>query len=237
MRLIKKWLRKPVQPLTLPVTRPKSGTSTAGPFCAGCGKPRCDQAGLPAAERAPCLDCGNTALNWTVHAWDTVTATATVSASLRPGDQSNDWRKRWATLEADLTKVTGVLTIPLSSESIRTAERELMQFLGSCYHLKDILKADQVLPSKDVEHAITNTPALALLADLANLDKHHVLTNDPRSAHKPVYQERTGSTATGGGWTVHVMFEHGPSLVDAAKVARDAMAEWRAFLVQRGLLQ
>jgi len=133
-------------------------------------------------------------------------------------------------------KVTGSIFTVFSSSGILDAERDLLEFIGSCYHLKDILKADNVLPlGVDIEQWINDTPALALLGDLANLDKHHVLNKAARSGRKPVYVGHKGTTE-GTGWRVVVEFEHAGQLVDAAKVARNAMDAWRSFLTLHGLL-
>jgi hypothetical protein len=58
----------------------------------------------------------------------------------------------------------------LSSEAIHAARHQLHSLYIQAYHLKDALKDESTttgVGGQKVEDAITNTPELALLADLA----------------------------------------------------------------------
>jgi hypothetical protein len=63
----------------------------------------------------------------------------------------------------------------MSGVAINAANHRLQSFYIQAYHLKDALKS-----APAIEPAIAADPALALLADLANLDKHSRLNRPPR---------------------------------------------------------
>lgn len=84
----------------------------------------------------------------------------------------------------------------MSADAIADAEQQLRSFYLLTYHLKDDLiheASSTGVRRPTIEAAITANPALALLADLANLDKHGRL-NNPRAA--ATSQRSTERTAT-----------------------------------------
>lgn len=211
-----------------------------GPFCKDCGEPRPAKfVGKPLEERDPCPKCGGKSFNFNRCFTATATASASVSWSMKPGDQKNDWAKRWTTLEADLPKVTGLRPGSAGREAIKSAEREVLEFIVSAYHLKDILKADKVLPpGVDVEKTVSADADLALLADMANLDKHHALNSKkhpPRSGYVPKYLEHEAYSSQGG-WGLVSKYEHNGVTINAVDVARNGMAAWRTLLQSHGLI-
>lgn len=210
-------------------------TTTSGPFCAVCGVERPDVPGMPADGRTPCPSCGAINVNYSVHAVATVRTTASASYTMRPGNQAHDWQLRWRLIEHDVAQVTGLRSGGVSADAIEKAERDLFEFFGSCYHLKDILIQDGIVPKQDMEDAITDDPDLAFLADLANLDKHHRLSKQPRSGDVPRYLERTASSAAGG-WQLNVSMEHHGKTISAVEAATKSVDGWRRFLGGRGLL-
>jgi hypothetical protein len=63
------------------------------------------------------------------------------------------------------------------------------------------LKAEGAVAGGTVEQAITSDPNLALLADLANLDKHFKLSRAPRSGDVPTITVKGVQPGSGeGGW-------------------------------------
>jgi len=89
-----------------------------------------------------------------------------------------------------------------------------------------------------VEAAVTNSPALALLADLANLDKHGNLNRPPRSGHVPAIKTVKGSSvdSSSGGWRLDMEIEHAGHIIDGLQVANDATDAWRSVLRTWGLI-
>lgn len=112
-------------------------------------------------------------------------------------------------------------------------------FLFHTYHLKDALKDAAPglgLSAYDIEAAITNDPRLALLADLANLDKH-VNLNRLRSGSAPVIEQVCGvDSSTGSGWSLSVKIKHGATVLDGMTVAQNAAAGWREKLTAWGIM-
>jgi hypothetical protein len=56
--------------------------------------------------------------------------------------------------------------------SIEMDADEFVVFFMFCYHLKDCIIKETDIPSNEVETFITQTPSLALCADIANGTKH-----------------------------------------------------------------
>ena len=126
----------------------------------------------------------------------------------------------------------------MSTESIHASAYRLFSFFIQTYHLKDALKdaAPGLGLKPNVEDTITNDSRLALLADLANLDKHTKLTKAPRSGCAPVIKPISGvDSSTGNGWRLSVKIEHGASVLDGLSVAQDAVTAWQEKLKAWGL--
>jgi hypothetical protein len=109
------------------------------------------------------------------------------------------------------------------------------------YHLKDALKREAVATGVTggvVEAAISSDPALALLADLANLDKHGMLDHPPRSGHVPAITAVEGQSldVPPGGWRLHLTVDHGGKIMDGLEIAQAAVDGWRRYLAAWGLI-
>lgn len=102
--------------------------------------------------------------------------TDSLTATLTPADQDRGWDRRWLEIQRAQNRLAAPRTGGMSAEAVHQAVQEFMSFFGLAYHLKDALKAaaPQGLQGSVVENTISNDPTLALLADLANLDKHFV---------------------------------------------------------------
>jgi hypothetical protein len=200
--------------------------------CSGCGTPR--SADLAQVIPRPlCPDCGATALTWNVVISDSVKVTDSLSATLTPADQGRDWQRRWEEVQRELGALDAPHSEPLSGESIHAAAHRLHSFFIQAYHLKDALKADTPshgVAGKTIEDAITAEPELALLADLANLDKHFKLTKPPRSGHPPVVGTLQGSSSEVDGWRFVMPISHDGKTVDGLAAARAGVAAWRRRL-------
>lgn len=166
---------------------------------------------------------------------ETLSASDHLGSALIPGNQTRDWKQRWKLVQDELSLILRPRTEALSAESIHTALQHLFSFFIAAYHLKDALKDSAGgigLNPSDVEDAVTNDARLALLADLANLDKHMKLSHVPRSGTVPVIGEVSGSDARdGGGWQISVQIKHGARILDGLAVAEDATNAWREKLL------
>jgi hypothetical protein len=161
--------------------------------------------------------------------------------TLKPGDQSRGWRRRWEEAERELEALLAPSTEPLSGDSIHAARRRLHSFYVQTYHIKDALIAEEAstgVSRQLIEKAITDDPDLSLLADLANLDKHGKLTKPPRSGHVPIIRSVEGDVpdSTSEGWRLRLTVDHGGSSLDGLEMARKAMDAWRRTFASWGLV-
>lgn len=213
-----------------------SASATAGPFCGNCNTERPPDV-ASADPRPRCPSCGATALTYHVSAWDTVSVTDSVSATLTPADQDRGWERRWLEVQRVQAQLAAPRTGGMSADAVHQAVQDFMSFFGLAYHLKDALKAasPQGLQGSSVESAISNDPTLALLADLANLDKHFVLSHQPRSGDIPRLGDLR-STTTVSGWEVEMPIHHKGSVIEGTAFAKDVVKAWEVRLRGWGLI-
>jgi hypothetical protein len=165
-----------------------------------------------------------------------VSVSASVTASLTPEDQSRDWKRRWEDVQHLLACLLAPRTEPLSSTAIHAAHSDLRAFYIQTYHLKDMLKEASSkigVSGQTIENTVANDPDLALLADLANLDKHGRLSKSPRSGHVPKIVRVNGTTVdnqTSRGWRLNVVIEHGGHRIDGLDAAERALSAWARAL-------
>lgn len=211
--------------------------------CSGCGAERSPNL-IGVSNRPPCPECGETAvtLDKTVQ-FAALGIASSVEASLRPGEQERTWERRWQDAQDQLARLLASRTEPLSTGAIYAAHAELQAFYIQTYHLKDSLKAASGktgIDGKTIEDAVTNDPDLALLTDLANLDKHGHLNRPPRSGHAPKVAHVRGTTGRGvpsGEWQLDVSIEHRGNHLDGLAIAARAVCAWRRTLKRWGLIQ
>lgn len=198
-------------------------------YCAECDLDRSNDESLTSTNRTPCSQCGETSLQFRRHCAVTASPTVSMSNSLRPRVQDRDWRIRWQQLERRLPDMVGRRQGPRSAEAIHAAVQEFFDFLGSAYHLKNALRYDSHISEDIVEQAITDSPVLALLADLVNLDKHRHLTRRLRSGAVPRI-ESVADISDNSGWKPVVAINHKGHLINGRDFAADAIHEWRVHL-------
>jgi hypothetical protein len=158
-----------------------------------------------------------------------------LGAELILGNQARDWKQRWKLIQDDIRLILSPHTEAMSNESIHASLHHLFSFFILTYHMKDALNVAATglgLKPSEVEDAITNDARLALLADLANLDKHMRLTLPPRSGTVPVIERVSGvdNQVGGGGWQLSVRIRHGASVLDGIAVAEGAVTAWQKRL-------
>jgi hypothetical protein len=213
-------------------------------FCSQCHAPR-DAADLSAgASRRPCPNCGSTAMTvgQTVH--EVTQTTASVSTKLIPADQTRGWRQRFHEAERELQGLLAPRTSPRSAETVNAERDAVHAFYVQTYHIKDALKADAAstgVAGATIENAITAEPALALLADLANLDKHGAwdARRTPRSGSVPVFASHGGTSGHDSQpetWRLEIEIRHAGRTRDGLRVAEDAVTAWRRLLTGWGLI-
>jgi hypothetical protein len=115
-------------------------------------------------------------------------------------------------------------------------------FFQCCYHVKDHLKNDQAFTkhtNAEVETYVTDTPALAICADICNALKHFKLDRKPRSGDQPKFGGRIFSVVVkdvmGGPpqpseIAIQLSIEHKGAKLDAFEVATEAMKAWTDFI-------
>lgn len=161
--------------------------------------------------------------------------TTSVTDSLTPGRRDRDWRLRWELLLAQLLAITGPRMGERNANEINAAAQEVHQFFISAHHLKNALIEDGVISSETVEDAIDKSPTLALLADLANLDKHRRMRRPPRSGAVPVI-ESVSDISSDDTWRLRMVIGHKGQRHDGAAFAEQAIEAWRIQLDKWGLL-
>jgi hypothetical protein len=210
-----------------------------GAKCSQCGEPR-SQKDAQADPHPPCPRCGSSAITFEVGIAEELNIASAMSWQLQPGDQSRGWKARWDQIQRELTEILAPHEEPLSAETIHAARHRLYSFYVQAYHLKDALIVEAPSTSvapRDVENAVTNEPNLAILADLANLDKHGNLKNTPRSGHVPRTKFVAGeSSSTSNGWRLLLRIELGGGTRDGLQVAQAATDSWRRALSGWGLI-
>jgi hypothetical protein len=207
-------------------------------FCGGCGTALDQPANLPVGDRTPCPLCGSMSRHINVMCADSPKVADSLSMKLTPGAQARDWRQRWVEIQAHLKRLLAPHSEPLSGESIQTANHELQSFFVQAYHLKDSLIQDSGttgIPASTIENAITLDTHLALLADLANLDKHGKLTKPPRSGDVPAWGV-SGVANGDAGWRLSVEIHHKAKTLDGLTFAGEAVSAWDKQLRHWGLI-
>lgn len=120
-------------------------------------------------------------------------------------------------------------------------------FFQNCYHLKDWLKHDPAFTKHtgaQIEVYITNTPELAICADICNSTKHLVLNKPPRSGALPAMGKKqltidiTDTISFGPEppkevpqkIAMKVQIDHNGATLDAFDIAKKALAAWESFV-------
>lgn len=220
------------------------GTSgITGVKCKGCGAQR-PAVLASTTEKPPCPNCGETAIEVGVTSvTESVGILESVEAALGPAEQERTWERRWQDAQDHLNRLLTPRSEPLSAAAIHAAHADLQAFYIQTYHLKDSLRASSAttgISEQKIENEINNNPDLALLADLANLDKHYRLSRKSRSGDTPKIVSVRGINSSGGtapgGWRLGVEIEHLGHRLDGLHVAKRATAAWEHALKRWNLL-
>jgi len=207
-------------------------------FCSGCGSPLDQPANLPVEERTPCPICGSMSRQINVTCTDNLKFTDGLSMELTPGTQARDWRQRWIEIQEHLKRLLAPHSGPMSAASIQNANHDLHSFFVQAYHLKDSLIQDAGttgVPATTIENGITADPHLALLADLANLDKHGKLSKAPRSGDIPTW-DVSGASDGDSGWRLSLTIRHKGKTHDGLNFADEVVSAWARHLRRWALI-
>ena len=191
---------------------------------------------LPPTETGPCPVCGDTGRTMVISVEEHM-PTPTDSVSVSGTAQFNrSWDGQYHRMIRSFQNLWGVAPVT-NSFVAADIEDGFINFFQNAWHLKDWLKNDPTTSAqvRDIEQHVNATPALKLVADVANGSKHLSL----RTA-------RTGDTSTnmnhmsfGGdptqGLTGSIHVESGGTTFDAIQVARDGIAAWDSYLLSKGL--
>ena len=210
-----------------------------GACCGSCGAQVDEPANLPVADRTPCPRCGSTSRLMKATCTGGVVVGGYASTRFTPGAQARDWRQRWLEIQEHLKRLLAPRSEEQSGKTIQAANHDLHSFFVQAYHLKDSLiqeSATTGIPQSTIEDAIRRDPHLALLADLANLEKHGMLTKPPRSGDVPVWGTVSGVTHGGPGWRLSLEIHHKGKTLDGLTVAGEAVSAWERQLRQWGLI-
>lgn len=202
--------------------------------CAKCGCDRGTDTTLTATTRTPCRQCGATSLRYERHFTAVATANASVSTALTPGRQERDWQLRWAQIQTRVVRLGKPRTEPRGAAAIHDAAQEVLDFFVFAYHFKDMLIQDGVVAKNEAERMITNAPRLALLADVANLDKHRRLTRPPRSGAVPAI--KVSDISNGETWNLVFEIQHDGTAIDGIGFANEIVTTWSTALRAWGLV-
>ena len=220
------------------------GTSRiTGVKCKGCGAQRPAEL-ASTTEKPPCPNCGETAIVVGVTlATESISILESVEAALGPAEQERTWERRWQDAQEHLSRLLAPRSEPLSASVINAAHADLQAFYVQTYHLKDALRASSAktgISGQTVENEINNSLDLALLADLANLDKHYQLSKKYRSGDAPkivgVHGVTSSGGATPGSWRLHVEIEHLGNRLDGLDIAKRVIVAWDQALRRWNLL-
>jgi hypothetical protein len=217
-------------------------TDTRRVECSNCGTKReSELAGT--FDRPPCPVCGESAI--TVNVTITAEAVSVVDSAqaLMPAEQDRTWERRWQDAQEHLNRLQSLRPEPMSSAAIHAAHADLQAFYVQTYHLKDSLIAASAttgISRQTIENEITNNADLALLADLANVDKHYRLSRQPRSGYTPKIVRVSGSAsssdADAGGWRFEATIQHQGRHLDGLDVAKRTLSAWERALKRWNLL-
>lgn len=211
-----------------------SSATVSSISCSECGY-ELDPEWAHRPDRPPCPQCGATGVAIAVDIATEINIASEIEVGIGPSDPERDWAQRWNEIQTELHRIDRRYDPPPTSEAVMTANGDLFQFFVRAYHLKDalILDPSSGLLKKTVEDAVSDTPALALLADLCNLNKHYEWdpSKTPRSGGIPKPGKVFGvMPGAGGQWRLRSEIEHLGATLDGMEIARAAVEAWRQKL-------
>lgn len=213
-------------------------TQQAKISCSNCGE-SLDPSWAHITDRPPCPSCGKKGVAIAINVVEEINIAGSLTVGMEPAHTRRDWQQRWKELEQERDQLNAPHTEMMSGAAINAAHHRLQSFFIQAYHLKDALIADQSngLARSVVENAISHSPTLSLLADLANLDKHSQLDRVPRSGSVPTILSVKGQQpGSGNGWQLCVNISHNGRVLDGIDTVNEVLNEWHAQLKSWNLI-
>ena len=150
------------------------------------------------------------------------------------------WKDQWTLVGVGMSRIQWIYRgRPATAQPNGSADAvfDLHAFFVACFHFKDWLIQDGVVPKNVVEDWVNQNGALTLCADLANRTKHYKLTRvrtHPNAG--PTSQSVTIGMAAiptaAHSWVITA----GPTTWDALQLAQEAVSDWTRLLKQEGLI-
>jgi len=109
--------------------------------CSGCGQ-ELDPTWAHMSPRPPCPACGGFGIAVHLGIASEVDMAGSINIVMQPQKSDRDWRRRWAEIESEWTKIDRPYDTPMSGHAIHSAHHRLQSFYIQAFHLKDSLIAD-----------------------------------------------------------------------------------------------
>ena len=184
----------------------------------------------------PCPSCGKSLRTYRISVAANVTAQAAMAGFDITYPVTRSWREKWhkvlRELEAIEDAYVGLAGAPADWKG------RVVQFCEDCYHLKDWLKNDQSI-AQSVRDAVEvhahGSAAIELAGHVINTDKHYARQTGRTSAHVSSIRLRDLPGSVSTFITIESVSAGVVHSTDARDLARQAVADWRAFFVANGL--
>lgn len=202
-------------------------------FCLDCDVRLLDDEQSLPEKRAACTVCGSTKRRMS----DLITVTARASGeafgSIIPAQQKRDWKLRWKQLNTEILIIASPVYGPLDSDRIKEEASRLHTFLVSMNSLRDSLihEPGQIVSTKDINTRIKSDSRLSLATDVANLEKHVVLTKQIWSGVAPSFGVTRSIDVRGTkGWMASVEVHHNGKTYELLSIAQNGLQAWEEAL-------
>ena len=198
--------------------------------CRDCGA---DRAELD--DGAPCKVCGSTLKVVHVTVSDIAAASdAVVELGIGYGPH-RPWWEKWQEAVDALAELDNAYAGKLPGSDSNFYKRLMTHFCHACFAVKDWLKDDPriTVPDDVIEKYVNEAPALSVVRDVSNTDKHRTRYAGQRAAR--VHSVNITPRAV----YISVDFEgaHAGPPMDAQDLAERAIAEWRSFFKAHGITE
>lgn len=150
------------------------------------------------------------------------------------------WQDLWRSILAELDQLEAAYDGALGQQNGDALKRLPTLFCQDCWHLKNWLSHDPMVPAKAAKAAEAYAPgkqsAIKIAADVANTHKHYGRHPRKREARVGNMDSRSESGLIKVKMRIDWKDPGGASgSIDALKLAKKAVAEWRAFFKIHGL--
>jgi hypothetical protein len=188
-------------------------------------------------DRPPCDACGHRGVTIQLGIASELNIASSFSLGVGPGHHDRDSAGRWRETVDEVSRLEQSLPEQPDNSYLLDAQRRLYHVFIELWALRESVIREGV-SDQLVKAMLKGHPDGAALAyDLGNVAKHGPLTRPPMSPHKPTFGALQ-ATRPGAGppWNLSLEVHHGPRVVNALAVAREAVDQWEAALSSWGLI-